>query len=401
MKHFCVLPFQHITIRPDGTFNPCSRYRMSSKQRKEQKALMVDTLNVDMNAVDHVRNSFEWIDLKESLSQNKPMLGCQKCYDQDSNDSKGIDSLRVIKNNKFGHEKFSDKLDIYDNPLRSLEVSFSNKCELQCLHCNSQFSSSWFDLDKELVEHGFDDRQISDTPELGIPSNFFDNADLSKLEILRINGGEPIGDPLTLPFFRKLNEQGTLKNLEEMRFLTNGMNFPDDELLGYFKKITGKVVIYIGVDGYKESYEKMRYPAKWSMLEHNLERYVDFAQKTGIRIYMNTTINSVTFRDLPNTMLWWLKKTEFLPPRNKNIVPVQVTGPEYLSLKAVPEWERDAVANRIKDIVIPQYIDGNWTQNSLDKKINKLVRFLEQPQKYNPELKDKLETFVNVINNTK
>ena len=75
---------------------------MSSKQRKEQKALMVDTLNVDMNAVDHVRNSFEWIDLKESLSQNKPMLGCQKCYDQDSNDSKGIDSLRVIKNHTFG-----------------------------------------------------------------------------------------------------------------------------------------------------------------------------------------------------------------------------------------------------------------------------------------------------------
>jgi hypothetical protein len=145
----------------------------------------------------------------------------------------------------------------------------------------------------------------------------------------------------------------------------------------------------------------MRYPAKWSVLEHNLERYVDFAQKTGIRICMNTTINSVTFRDLPNTMLWWLKKTEFLPPRNKTIVPVQVTGPEYLSLKAVPEWERDAVANRIKDIVIPQFIDSNWTQNSLDKKINKLVRFLEQPQKYNPELKNKLETFVNVINNTK
>jgi predicted translin family RNA/ssDNA-binding protein len=116
---------------------------------------------------------------------------------------------------------------------------------------------------------------------------------------------------------------------------------------------------------------------------------------------MNTTINSVTFRDLPNTMLWWLKKTEFLPPRNKSIVPVQVTGPEYLSLKAVPEWERDAVANRIKDIVIPQFIDSNWTQNSLDKKINKLLRFLEQPQKYNPELKNKLETFVNVINNTK
>ena len=134
-KAFCVLPWIHMHVWPNGNVMPCCISDSDDVYG-----------NVKNNTIKEVWNSDKYKTLRKAMLAGEKLSSCNRCYELEN--STNIWTLRKNHNKWFGEKHFdiiesTNKDGSIDNPkMAYLDIRFSNLCNMKCRTCGPELSSN-------------------------------------------------------------------------------------------------------------------------------------------------------------------------------------------------------------------------------------------------------------------
>jgi organic radical activating enzyme len=220
----------------------------------------------DQSSLKHVRQQFD---------EGTVPLACDYCV---LNEKKGIPSRRQARQEPLV------------NTVKNLEIHLGNYCNLKCVICSNRWSSAW----------------RKDAQALGLPT--FDNfkfdpdsitADLSTVEWLHFNGGEPLFTDVHLDILRRIPNP-----LECcVYYNTNGTIRVDDSVFEIWSKFK-LVKLIFSIDDVGERFNYQRTNADWEEVQSNMFWYRDHAP-VNMMFGINRTISQLNQPYLEDLNEWF------------------------------------------------------------------------------------------------
>ena len=194
--------------------------------------------------------------LRQHHKQTKKLSGpCQQCDPLLSNGIAVVNANRSSANLIY----VKDQL-LYDQPgPKLLSLQISTVCNLACTTCGPELSSKWRSLE------GKYSRVVSSLKEDKIRS-VLRNINFQNLETVHIWGGEPFLDSIHEVVLEELIRYG--KNIT-VWYDSNATHPPSSRTIQLWKMFK-LVKIKFSIDGIGESFEYLRWPAKWKSVEENI-----------------------------------------------------------------------------------------------------------------------------------
>ncbi len=381
-KSFCPLLYYHSTIDTIGN----------------QKLCCIATPPPDSIKVSHSTNSIqEWWNsdyLKKSrkmLNNNSYPIECIECKEKDAI---GIPSFRSQKVDAIRNNE-QLRTYIYNQAVKAIknnfstpspapinfDIKFGNLCNLKCRMCDYMSSSQ---ILKEIIsnpeleefsrakidEHDLEDNELRTIAEdKNFNFRYFEKENfvqsfesvLDNTVFLKFTGGEPLLISNLFKVLKKLIDKKLASGIE-LHIITNATKITKEMIEDYFIHFK-KVSLSISLDGYKDNYEYVRYPARWKVIENALEL---------VKKYSDTIILdfSITFQTY--TVISMIKQYEFMSKYaiegdlNENGThPSYVNTPTYLDIKLLPNAVKDKLIDIYKsnDIInrLPKGFKKDWT----------------------------------------
>jgi len=117
---YCTAPFNGLTIREDGHVRTCCTGEVSLG-------------NLNSQTIEDIQHSSTLRQIRESMLNNNAHENCEFCVYQEQ--TSGLASLREH------YLKFYPKYDTFR--LKNIDVRWNNTCNLSCMYCTPEFSSTW------------------------------------------------------------------------------------------------------------------------------------------------------------------------------------------------------------------------------------------------------------------
>lgn len=344
-KSFCMIAWDGLAIRPDGLAIPCCRFKPSESFRKESN------INGDP------RSSKQWEDIRNKMIKGELVEECRACY---LLEKEGSISMRkhYTKDSPVPPTAMPYKV-------KFLEVAFSNLCNLACVSCSSNFSSSWAAEDykakrsvpnkKALIQHNYS----------------LDDFDFSKLTGLKIIGGEPFMDQTR---FIDLMKRINLSKIK-LFICTNGMVLPNQELKEMIEKCKN-VDIAVSIDGIGTVNEWYRWPTKMEKIEQTMDYYEAWREQyPNIRLTTKTVVNIYNIWNLNEFVLYMNEKR---PTWISDFSWIEY--PTWQTISLIPDNYKNNLKDKLK--VWNTTINGTWPSNKINPFATSLER-LDLPKNNN------------------
>jgi sulfatase maturation enzyme AslB (radical SAM superfamily) len=343
-KIFCTAPFATMRIEDLGdgiVYKPGCVYRPIGK----------------ISTLDEFLHGKEMTDHRNNLCNGTvPNPGCKTCI---GSEKLGLTSIRMHLNKK---PYFSDKLDI-----KLLDVLFGNTCNLNCFMCSPETSSS---IGQERTLLKFIDK----------PAPYVDNTEfaleamdeLVNLEQIDFIGGEFFLFKNNITLLDKVIE----KNLT-CRIVTNATVLTPN-LLEKLTKIK-KLELEFSVDGVDESYEFMRYPARWETTRENILTLKNTLPNAKMKfVYVVQPLNIQQIINSLEVLNKFKLKTHFQ----------DLSSPKHLSWGILTETEKADLTALLRQQMITARIT-NTQKIEIEQFIEGIHRAI-----YSPEARDKCVDFL-------
>ena len=254
---FCILPFTHLSTRPDGAITPCCRSR--------------DTLgSIRDMTFEQAWNSERQQQLRKDLLSGVRNKHCFQCWDMED---QGSVSMRQSMNKTREYmipESCTAKMPFV---VPVLELKMSNLCNFRCRTCKPDLSTTWL-KDWSAVKHEYESLDLhNDTKR----QTNFDNdqfvEDIVKLaptiEIVEFAGGEPLMDPL---HYKVLHALEPFASNITVKYSTNlsKVKFGKFDTIASWAKFR-KVDLSLSIDGHPELNNYIRTESDTDVLAENLK----------------------------------------------------------------------------------------------------------------------------------
>ena len=291
-KSFCIRPWSHTQINSNGNFVLCCNSQYNTHYNINTHSLKDYW---DSPFLDKIRSKM--------LSGQLPSACAQCKRDEQIGDA----SLRQRSNFELNvdFENIEDTLDkIYsqrDLPTDINSVT-SNLCNLKCLMCSGNYSSSLLVENTALKLETFDQKNYNSKPHaIAQLKAWLD----TKPKILTCAGGEPLMEPQV----RELLEYGVNNNLLQdtlIRIPTNGTKINQD-WLEFLSRIP-KLQIMFSVDGIGPVNDYIRFGSNWDELARAA---VALKNLKNVELLINTTLQNLNVLDMANVITWTLEHDIF------------------------------------------------------------------------------------------
>lgn len=305
-----------------------------------------------------IYSTLEQYNSSEEIQQLKTTttwpLGCGYCKKQED---AGQTSTRMLFEKTWPDPASRSKT--------RFEIFPSNVCNLKCPMCSSD-SSTALALERYQLNLGnlesvkeFDITDASIEILTSVPSHSIDSISIIGGEFFLSKGS------LTILDF-------VLDNNIPLRAVTNATIILPAHL-DRLKKISN-LELQISVDGVQESYEFMRYPAKWNTVVNNIKSLA--TELKGQRLNFHYVVQTLNVQNLVPSL-------EYL---NKFLIPTRVTNlvdPEYLSWLALTPDEKFLVVKNLQQQI---------TQHAITRQQKEYVMNLcdtISQSKFDPALRDR------------
>ena len=298
---FCTAPFTTLRIESDSETN-----------RVGFKPGCVYSIQNKSESLDDFLHGEEMTLLRDNkINGVEPVPGCAACS---KNDKIGTTSIRKLLLQK---PWASDKLDI-----KLLDVFFSNTCNLGCYMCD-ETSSTY--LANERKNAGISDISAVVQDNTDIALTTIDQ--LPNLESVSFIGGEFFIFKKNLIMLDKI-----IQRQLDCRIVTNA-SVITPALLDRLKQIAN-LEISISMDGIKDAYNFMRYPATWEQFSANVDTLKQNLPKSNM--YFTFIIQILNIGHVYKTIDW----------ANKQLIPIQIRSlsnpnAQGLSWSILREHEKD------------------------------------------------------------
>lgn len=325
---FCILPWTHLYVGPDGNVLPCC-------QGDQQYPMG----NVRNQSIDNILKSSKFNKLRSNMLSNVRSKECSRCYTLEDNN---LQSYRVENNNQWRHlDNIQYNKDGTIDKFKPvyIDIRLNNICNLKCRMCSSYFSSSIAAEDKELY---------------GVISNSLRNQErkyelkeileyIPFVEKIYFAGGEPLLAPEHYEILNKLIDCNNT-NIEIL-YNTNFTNlvFRDTDITTLWNKFT-KVRIGASIDAMDTAAEYIRHGTKWTTIEQNLNK---IKQKSPhVDFVVTSTVGFMNVTSLIKLQQHW---------HNNNILDISkfslttTISPDHLTVNVLPTRHKERLDKIIKE----------------------------------------------------
>ena len=286
-KHFCMLPWIHSHILPNGDVLPCCVSDFNDPYA-----------NVKDKSINEGWNSEKYNAMRKLMLSDRPVYSCSKCYELEES---GIDTMRKRMNRWFKHHSNvlkSTKADGSSTNLkmRYLDIRFSNICNFKCRGCSPALSTNWYEDHQKLWDFKSEEKKLINITDTN-PALWQDIEDsLEHLEIAYFAGGEP----LMMEEHYKCLELLIAKSKTdvELHYNTNMsvLKFKKYDLLHLWKKFK-KINLSISLDDIESRGEYFRSGLNWSKFVENVDKVQSELTNTVYQI--NCTIQLFNIHRIP------------------------------------------------------------------------------------------------------
>jgi sulfatase maturation enzyme AslB (radical SAM superfamily) len=213
--------------------------------------------SIQLSGIDDVWSHTELVKLRKHNKQDRWHPSCSACQIPES---AGITSYRNGMLDAFG---IKDNL---TGPLK-LDLNFDISCNLACRTCGPQLSTFW---QKHLKENQIKINQPKVTTKVDELITILKTLDLSNLEMVTLSGGESL---LGTAYWQVAEYIiNTVPNADKqltIQFQTNGTQTIDKKYYDLIERCR-LVKLHFSIDGIKEKFEYLRWPANWNQVTDNM-----------------------------------------------------------------------------------------------------------------------------------
>lgn len=291
-KSFCVLPFYRTVVRTNGSLAPC--------------CAILNYDNIKNTSIESFWKSDRLTQLRKNMLEGNLCSDCEVCYEEERQYGKSMrteshrDHLvndHTDLNSFVNNSRYLDR-----NFPNHLELHAGNLCNLKCLMCKPQDSSSFLAEDKILKISNFQQQnfQISDS----IVETTVSTALNHGIEVLDLRGGESMLVPSIRKVIQSLPQNHGIKCL---RLQTN-CTILDDFWKQAFQQFE-TVELMMSIDAYGAANDYIRYPSKWEEIERNVDYFVSC---NNTKFYINCTVSNLNVLILRPLIDWCKAKNIYL-----------------------------------------------------------------------------------------
>lgn len=332
---FCMLPWIHLHVAPDGDVYPCC-HSMNINSVGSSRT----------HTLEQVWNGQELKKIRVNMLNESASSACRRCYEQEQS---GFFSGRKSANKHFGHHIHKIDKTLPDGTLPDFamtywDVRFSNLCNLRCRSCGHSFSSQWYqDQTKLAGDHWkqqnspliYAGRSETDMWEQLIPH-------LDFVEQIYFAGGEP----LLMEEHYNILEELIKRGRTDVRLIYN-TNFTHTDLKGnsvfeYWKKFDS-VAVGASLDGSHARGEYIRKGTDWAKVEQN--RRDMLATCPEVDFYVSSTLSILNALHLPDFHRDWVDKG-LLRPQDFNVNILQ--DPKHYRIDIAPMPYKQAIKEKFE-----------------------------------------------------
>lgn len=332
-KSFCILPWIHTAIDPDGTIRPCCMaeftYRMGDLNKTP---LLKDIFNND---------KYKSLRLEMINGPELPKV-CKSCKIQEDS---GTISYRTRKNQQYAD--VIDSLDIQTDGSAEfkqlyIDYRFSNKCNFKCITCGPQFSTSHAQEMAKVVQMG----GVGEIPPVLVEvKDFAEQFKTFSKDIREIYfaGGEPL---IIEHHYEILNTFVESQQPVQIHYNTNlsELNYKGIDVLDLWSRVNGKILIGASVDGFGVQGETIRFGLDSAMFKSNVKKIVNTGL-SNVNLNFNITFGITNYESVVNTVRELL---QMMPQdREFHITFNPIFGPEYFSIYFLSTWQIDRAVQLI------------------------------------------------------
>jgi organic radical activating enzyme len=273
-QSYCSLAWVGITTDPDGSLRPCCV--SDDKVTKDDGSLY----NLGTDKLEDIYNSNFYKNFRQDMLDGKLIPGCETCY---SNEKYGRESRRLISNNTFVDQQFTDTHS--DIKIQYLDMRLGNQCNLKCRMCspmNSSMVEEEFDQNPDpVLDRFYLKSEIS--VENWFETETFDNninPHLSDIVTLYMTGGEPTLIKKNYDIMQRLIDNGQHEKLT-LIINTNMTNTNPKfyTLLKQFKK----VIIQMSIDAVDDLAYYIRYPTDFKVVDKTIHDLLSLGDNITLR----------------------------------------------------------------------------------------------------------------------
>ena len=386
---FCILPWVHLTINPDGTIRTCCKTPSCIQDER-------GSMSIYNFSLQNIWNSQSMQNIRKSMLTGRPVAHCASCYSEEKVTGS---SYRTRQNSLW----LTDYPELRDTILKnscsgitsmeqlSFQIIPGNMCNLKCRMCSTFYSLS---IEKDPIHSRWSpprligregivsSRFTDDRPWFEQPI-FVDELLNNSIRKLYLTGGEPLIIPSVEYILDKLIEHGISKNIS-LQFNTNATKISESFLfkISQFKNVT----IAISVDGQGACYEYMRYPARWDTVSNNILKLKQVKNINIVAIPIIQAYNILYIADL----------LEFLDSNNIRCSYDILIGPTQLSIWQLPQDIIDKSVLRLQ-----KYLDVRMPETTKPAILSLLHRLKTGKSVYSPNVFYSFMLFTNDLDKSR
>jgi molybdenum cofactor biosynthesis enzyme MoaA len=354
----CQAAYHSICVNQNGTLEPCCQYTASIKPGHRYNKFEQYLADIPTKMQADAKNGIEH-------------AGCIKCYREEKH---GWPTLRRTQNEWYssGVKEVS-----VNNPIYHLELRLGNFCNLKCLMCSPDQSSSI-----AAERHTHRDRFIQigaylgsgDMPYYWKEEEFkqFAQTVLTKnARRVNITGGEPFIIPEVVKFLEMLAPRANQIKLT----LNTNLTEVGDKLLTVLKKFE-TVYIMVSLEGISRMNDYVRYPSRWADIEDNMQLVKNELPQSMIGI--NHVLQHTSVYALPALV-------DFAKSHGSYLHLTTVSGHPHLTFDSVPVQHLEQFRS--------------WAEQSphLGQKQQLLILGMIDSAKFDAELYRKFKEYVDLL----
>jgi hypothetical protein len=386
---FCILPWIHLSSRPDGRMRICCTANASSvldpdsSQKIGAGSIGVvkndDGIPANFNhtTLDEAWNSSYMRNIRKIMMRGGKPASCMKCYKEEDS---GYLSKRNWETEYWGKrydiDAIVDETDKDGNipvKIRYIDLRLGSKCQLACVMCTPHDSSGWVKEWNEIFPQ-IQNKKLKDNSQWinkgkihGANYNWHKNNprfwnelfdQIPNLYQLYFAGGESLIIDEHYELLEECIKRGYANKIV-LRYNSNAVEWRSDlfDLWSKFKQVR----FHYSIDAYGEQNDYIRYPSNWKNQE---EVFWKLDQTpSNVIITIATTVMAINVPYIPEFVKWKIeqgfKKINLWPFGAGSIGTHFAYWPPHLNVKILPKHIKKWVTSKYEDEFYP-WIEDNW-----------------------------------------
>ena len=205
-----------------------------------------------------ITNSFLEQGRQHFISTGQLPSGCERCIELENS---GADSRRT-QLRSTNHDRNTTVAS-----LKSIHYNCDPICNLKCIVCSSQWSSSWVEDDLKLG------RTVQPKIRHTKHNTLAWDLDFKEVEMIYFNGGEPLISRDHINLLNQVLASGVGHDTSVI-YNTNATIPLTHEMLTLWEQFRD-VTLMCSIDATEHAFEYIRFPAKWEQVTNNIQDYLN------------------------------------------------------------------------------------------------------------------------------